>query len=177
MFAALVMASLLARSNAPREDPPIVTLSEADGFFFATGSAELGSSFRKQLIGKVTPQVRVLGERYDASIIEVIGHTDEVPLRARRSNLDHSLLDAFAGRTGKVPVAADNYGLAMARAVAVAAILRRELGRDFTVVPLSAGPFLKPDDTVIEAVSAVSVENRRRIEIRLRRPVRSRSPD
>lgn len=63
----------------------------------------------------------------------------------------------------------------MARAVEVAAVLRAKLGADLIIVPLSAGPFLRVDDTAMHAGEAVPDEQRRRIEVRVRRQVRAGS--
>lgn len=171
LFAAVVMATILASQAKPHEEPPIITLSEADGFFFQTGSAALSKQFESRLESTVVPRLVELAIRYDASVIEVIGHTDEVPLRrGQTGNLDRTLVDWFAGRSTMPPTAADNMGLGMARAVSVARALRSSgLKAPLTVVPMSAGPFLKPDDTVTDGSSVVAAEKRRRIEIRLRR--------
>ena len=173
----LAFAAILAR-EAERareaEDPPIVTLSEADGFSFATGSAELTPAFEARLRDEIAPKLLVMGSRYNAFVVEVVGHTDSIPMRGDTglggSNLDQKLAPWLLRETNAAPVAGDNVGLGMARAVAVARVLRNDaLAENFTVVPLSAGPFLHPNDTMQVGTEATSDARRRRIEIRLRR--------
>lgn len=179
VFAALVLAAYVAVSRK-FEDPPIITLSESQGFFFKTGSADLSKAFADQLRVKIAPRVREIAERYDAHTVEVIGHTDEVPLGptiAGRSNLDRTLVPWFTGNSATAPAVSDNAGLGMARAVSVARALRESgLAKSFTIVPLSAGAFLKPDDTVTDGTTLAPDETRRRIEIRVRRSARQIRP-
>ncbi|MBX9797598.1 hypothetical protein [Sphingomonas sp.] len=175
LFSTVVMgAYLIALNNAPkpREEPPIIVLPEAEGFSFAAGSATLGPEFEARLTRQVIPRLRATARAYDARVIEVIGHTDDVPRQGGGrlpSDLDRTLVPYFLGQTDDAPDAADNAGLGMARAVSVARYLRLAGLQDFTIVPLSAGPFLKPDDSVVAGGDAVADDSRRRIEVRLRR--------
>jgi hypothetical protein len=59
----------------------------------------------------------------------------------------------------------------MARAVSVARVLRASpLAASFQIMPLSAGPFQKNDDTAaLGTDTPADMRQRRRIEIRLRR--------
>lgn len=174
MFSTIVLGGYLIAINRakPREDPPIIVLPEAQGFSFAAGSAALTPGFEDRLRRLIIPRVREIGLKYDASVIEVIGHTDSVPRKGggrAPSNLDTVLVPFMLGDKTAPPQPADNAGLGLARAVSVARFMRAEGLRDFTLVPLSAGPFLKPDDTIIDRGDAASEESRRRIEVRLRR--------
>ena len=174
MFVAFVLAARVLRSEE-HKDPPIIVLPEAAGYHFPTGSAELSGDFRSRLLTLVVPKVATIGRQWCANVIEVIGHTDEVPLRrryAQPNNLDRVLLPILTGAAAGAPSASDNIGLGMARAVEVAAVLRSHMGRDYIIVPLSAGPFLRPDDTAMVAGAATPDEQRRRIEVRVRRQVR-----
>ena len=172
LFAALLLAIYVASLTGPTEQPPIVTLSEAKGYTFPTGSAVIGTAFSRQLTGVVAPRLRELADRYQAPIIEVIGHTDEVPLLGRtRGDLDATLVPWLRGQGGREPVSADNVGLGMARAVSVARALRAAgLGQGYTIIPLSAGALVKPGDVVTDGSRASDEQSRRRIELRLRRP-------
>lgn len=175
LFTAIILGGVLIarqREAKPREDPPIIVLPEAQGFSFAPGSAALSPDFESRLTRQVIPRVRAIGQAYDAQVIEVIGHTDEVPRNAtarRLGNLDAVLVPLFLGKAPADPVAADNAGLGMARAVAVARFMRGAGLEGFTFVPLSAGPFLKPDDSMLTGGEARADPARRRIEVRLRR--------
>jgi flagellar motor protein MotB len=170
VFVALILAAYIAKQPKPYEDPPIITLSEAQGFFFSTGSAELSNKFRQQLSGPISQRVRSIADKYDAHTVEVIGHTDEVPLGGAKSDLDLTLIPWFLGKRTREPVASDNIGLGMARAVAVARALRDSgLSKGFIVIPLSAGAAVRTDDTITDGASPQADEKRRRIEIRVRR--------
>jgi len=178
VFVAVALAVYIIHQHKPAdskqvEDPPIITLSEADGYYFQPGSPLVSQPFAEQLRSKIAPKLKQIAQDYNATIVEVIGHTDEVPFgRARRqlSDLDATLIDWYNSRIERVPVPFDNFGLGMARAVAVARALKASgLGDEFSIIPLSAGPFLKLDDTVTDGRDATAAENRRRIEIRLRR--------
>lgn len=175
MFTTIVLgAYLLAlRAEIKPRDPPIIVLPEAEGYYFPAGSAALNPDFEAKLRSRVIPRLREIGKSYDASVIEVIGHTDEVPVHGGGrlgSNLDTTLVPLLLGEAAPPPTASDNVGLGMARAVAVAAAIRASgLGASFTIVPLSAGPFLKPDDSVMTGGEPLADESRRRIEVRMRR--------
>lgn len=175
MFTTIILAAYLfaLRAEVKPRDPPIIVLPEAEGYYFAAGSAALNADFAARLREQVIPRLREIGASYDATVIEVIGHTDEVPVHGGGrlgSNLDTALVPLLAGQPTPPPVASDNIGLGMARAVAVAAALRASgLVDRFTIVPLSAGPFLKPDDSVMTGGEPTADEARRRIEVRLRR--------
>ena len=177
VFAALVMAALLMRQSPERQkDPPIIPMREADGFSFPTGSAAISSSFRDKLVGRIVPEVVRIGRESGTDVVEVIGHTDGVPLRhgSRYSaNLDRVLMPAFTGQPADAAQAADNVGLGMARAVAVARLLRDAPSlRRFQIMPLSAGAFERTDDTMADGSTLADDPGRRRIVIRVRRRVR-----
>src|SRR3984957_5875970 len=94
--------------------PPIIRLSEADGNFFKTGSAELSPEFREKLVVSTPEQIVALIRKYDVDVIEVVGHTDEQPVGLRQSNLDRELVPVlrnYAGIASLVP--ADNAGLGL----------------------------------------------------------------
>jgi outer membrane protein OmpA-like peptidoglycan-associated protein len=163
------------RSGAPLPSPdlpPIIRLSEARGYYFPLGSAAITPAFRQRLAGEVVPRILDLGRRYHVDVIEVVGHTDEIPLRLEsHSNLDFQLL-AYLSGTGDAGDlhAADNVGLGMARAAAVA----RELLKDralagYTILPLSGGQAIATDQTLAAGHAATDEQERRRIEIRMRR--------
>lgn len=149
--------------------PPIIRLAEADGYSFPTGRNWISPEFAGKLRSEVLPQILRYADEYDAEVIEVVGHTDERPLRGR-SNLDEVLIRYLAGH--RLPLRpADNVGLAFTRAAAVArelAPLCEEHG--YLVVALSAGQTLLPGD-LGRATGKDRGDNpfRRTIEIRLRR--------
>jgi flagellar motor protein MotB len=163
----------LAKINAsakPHEWPPIISLTEANGYFFRSGSAELSLSFTDQLNGSISGLIAKNLESYGADIVEVIGHTDEQPISRLNSNLDKNSIDVLSA---KKPIStlepADNAGLGLARAISVANILRGNSSLSgITVLPLSAAQLILPGDTLTEG-QAGNVETRRRIEIRIRR--------
>lgn len=157
-------------SGKPHEWPPIISLTEANGYFFRSGSAELSPSFTDQLNGSISDQIAKNLENYGADIVEVIGHTDEQPISRLNSNLDKNSIDVLSARKPITTLEpADNAGLGLARAISVANILRSNTSLSgITVLPLSAAQLILPGDTLTRG-QAGNVETRRRIEIRIRR--------
>ncbi len=160
------------------DQPPLITLAEADGYYFGSGSAEIDDTFKQKLLTDIVDQVDALSREYDARVVEVVGHTDEVPLARARSTMDRDLLPFLNGETDTPPSAADNVGLGMARAAAVAQVLdSSDRLRDLVILPLSAGQTTNTDFKLSPGSDpARSVEARRRIEIRLRRFFEPKSP-
>lgn len=179
LFAALALAILLVRERAEvrrNEQPPIITLEESKGYSFASGSAELTADFRALLRDDVLPKLIERSDRYSAQVVEVIGHTDEQPLGATSvSTMDTDLLTFLdCGRRVAPPGAADNTGLGMARAAAVACALREDSrSADLIILPLSAGQAITTDERLAAPGGQLHEARRRRIEIRLRRPAPS----
>ena len=163
------------KSNEPLPDaqPPLISLKESDGFSFASGSAEITPSFAQLLEGAIVSRIRELSETYNAEIIEVVGHTDGVPLSAGTragGNLDSMLHRGLNALPGELLAPSDNVGLGMGRAIAVALALRAAgLEERYILVPLSAGPLVGPGDNVFAIPQPLPDAKRRRIEIRLRR--------
>lgn len=158
--------------------PPIISLSEADGFFFETGSAELSPQFRTTLTRGVVARLLATVKEYDVNIIEVIGHTDEQRIIERPSNLDKTLIP-FLQQKGLPErfIPADNAGLGLARAVAVVRVLggdQRLAG--LRILPFSGGQLIDVGDKRADGGTSGGVKERRRIEIRVRRSERERTP-
>jgi outer membrane protein OmpA-like peptidoglycan-associated protein len=152
--------------------PPIISLSEADGYYFNSGSAELSAQFRQALIDS-TPEIVALINKYQVDVIEVVGHTDEQPLGPRQSNLDHDLLPVLRNEANVGPlVPADNAGLGLARAVSVVSVLRQAKAlAGYKVIPLSGAQLVNNDETLAISGTPGDIRERRRIEIRLRKSV------
>jgi flagellar motor protein MotB len=152
--------------------PPIIRMSEADGYFFKSGSAELSSAFRDTLITKTPGEILNYIRKYDVDVVEVVGHTDERPVGARQySNLDRDLSPVLRNDVGVVSlVPADNAGLGLARAVAVVSVLRQSpLLAGYKLIPLSGAQLVNTDETLAITGSPGDIRERRRIEIRLRK--------
>lgn len=152
------------------EWPPFFSLSEAGGYYFESGKATLRPDFERKLRTAIIPALRKNIDDYGVDVVEVIGHTDEVPM-VGKSNLDQNLILASAN---KLPTEAlrstDNAGLAIARAVAVVKVLRAdERLQGVTILPLSGAQMIVPVDRVADGTANKSDQLRRRIEIRLRR--------
>lgn len=154
----------------PGRWPPFLSLSEAGGYFFDSGKATLRPEFDRNLKSDVIPLLARYAKEYDVDVIEVIGHTDEVPMSGQ-SNLDQQLIEASRGRTpiGNLQ-STDNAGLAMARAVAVVRVLRGDPRmQGVTTLPLSGAQMVVPVDRVADGTARGDDQTRRRIEIRLRK--------
>ena len=151
--------------------PPIINLSEADGYFFATGSADLTLDFEMALQTAVVTRLLQIAEAFDVDVIEVIGHTDEQPVSNRVSNLDRTLPTVTTGgnSTGALQWA-DNAGLGLARALAVVKVLSFDPRlRRFRILPLSAAQLIATDGKLTRWDAKGDVRERRRIEIRMRK--------
>jgi flagellar motor protein MotB len=163
-----------ASGGKPHDWPPIINLSEAGGYFFKSGSAELTQAFATKLASSISDQIADNLSRYQVDVIEVIGHTDEQPVSHVGSNLDQTFIDVLGGKkpiTAMEP--ADNAGLGLARAIAVTNVLKaNDKLKGATVLPMSAAQLVLPGD-VVTAGQAGGVESRRRIEIRIRRRTQS----
>lgn len=149
--------------------PPIINLDDAKKNYFQSGSAALTGTFAQLLDTTITDEIASNLSLYGANIVEVIGHTDEQPVSREKSNLDDTLIGAM---DGKLPVSAllpaDNAGLGLARAIAVANELKANPKlKDATILPMSAAQLILPGDTITSGQRG-AVESRRRIEIRVR---------
>jgi flagellar motor protein MotB len=150
--------------------PPIINLSEAGGYFFATGSAELTPNFATELRTVVVDRLLEIADSYDVDVIEVIGHTDEQPVNGRASNLDRTLASVTTGGSAGVLQWADNAGLGLARALSVVErLLVDPRLRNFRILPLSAAQLIGTDGKITRWDSHGDVRERRRIEIRMRK--------
>jgi flagellar motor protein MotB len=157
--------------------PPIISLSEADGYFFASGSADLSPQFQMALSQVVVRRLMDIVQQYDVNVIEVVGHTDEQPLSGKPSNLDKLLFPFLRGQSSEKFIPSDNAGLGLARAVAVLRFLREDQRlKDFRVIPLSGAQLTTVGDRLAPGGHA-AVKARRRIEIRVRRSDREESAE
>jgi flagellar motor protein MotB len=150
-------------------------LDEAKGYFFPKGRASLSEEFTERLHGPIKDELAAHIGEYETDVIEVVGHTDEQPVRGG-SNLDARLLDVLGGQSSADSLsAADNVGLGMARAAAVAKVLAEALAPlvDVKVIAYSAGQTVEPGDVLSRGLDRGDSQGRRRIEIRLRRSVQS----
>jgi flagellar motor protein MotB len=153
--------------------PPIISLSEAGGYSFKIGSAELSTWFHDQLVNKTIGEILENIKKYDVDVIEVVGHTDEQPIGNRPSNLDRDLLSVLNSTfgVGKL-IPADNAGLGLARAVSVVSVLRHDPRlAGYKLIPLSGAQLVNTDETLATQGAHGDIPLRRRIEIRLRKSV------
>jgi outer membrane protein OmpA-like peptidoglycan-associated protein len=173
-IAALIEKSLAAPkppADSGHHWPPIINLSEADGYFFAVGSAELTPDFAADLHGAVVDRLLQIAETFDVDVIEVIGHTDEQPITNRISNLDRKLSSVTLGESDVSSLQwADNAGLGLARALAVVEVLSADPRlHNFRILPLSAAQLIGVDGRITRWDDHGDVRQRRRIEIRMRK--------
>jgi flagellar motor protein MotB len=155
--------------------PPIITMSEAGGYYFESGSAELSARFRETLLTETPLKILDYIKKYDVDVIEVVGHTDERPIgfRPPNSNLDRDLTAVLKNDVGVATlIPADNAGLGLARAVSVVSVLRQSpLLASYKLIPLSGAQLVNTDETLALDGLPGDIQERRRIEIRLRKSV------
>lgn len=159
--------------------PPMISLSEAGGYFFKLGSAELSPDFERRLREVVVPTLVKTAREYDVDVIEVVGHTDELPIGGKSSNLDRDMVEVLKGNK---PIMAlrpgDNAGLGIARSVSVVRnLLQDERLNGLRVLPLSGAQLIKTNETLANGQDVQGdVQERRRIEIRLRKSGEAATP-
>jgi flagellar motor protein MotB len=171
--AALVERSVSASKNERNGHtwPPIITLSEAEGYFFASRSAELQADFAAKLRTVVVERLLEIARSFDVDVIEVIGHTDERPVAGGVSNLDRQLPSVMSGENEIALLQpADNAGLGLARAIAVVKVLSSEARlNNFRILPLSGAQLVGTDGRLTRWDERGDVRELRRIEIRMRK--------
>ncbi|MBV9982485.1 hypothetical protein [Bradyrhizobium sp.] len=173
---AIARGQAIASGTSGHQWPPIIRMSEADGYFFKTRSAELSTAFHDTLLNKTPLEILDYIQKYDVDVIEVVGHTDERPIGMRQlSNLDRDLPSVLKSNSSVASLTpADNAGLGLARAVAVVSVLRQNPLLDrYKIIPLSGAQLVNTDETLALGGSPEDVQQRRRIEIRLRKSVSS----
>ncbi len=152
--------------------PPIVVLSEANRRYeFEVGSAVISDNYKQALLEQIVPQLERHSRECGCDAIEVIGHTDGLPVGGR-SNLDRELVAAFNRAELPQLVPGSNLDLGMLRALSIVRVLRaaqREgaLPRIRYFLPYSAGQMLRPDRTLEIDSGSIRDKSRRRIELRL----------
>lgn len=158
--------------------PPFINLPEEKGFRFDTGSAQLSPDFEKYVQNTLIPLIDQTANALGATVIEVVGHTDEVRVGGRsKCNFDKELLFVMnQKRDHSVLVSCSNVDLGMARAVSVANALRNSgIGDEYTIRSLSAGQTTLTNEqdrpVARDPLYAIGDASRRRIEIRIRKPV------
>jgi flagellar motor protein MotB len=159
------------RGNGQHDWPPIINLSEADGYYFATGRADLTLDFEMALQTVVVARLLQIAESFDVDVIEVIGHTDEQPVSSRVSNLDRNLRSVtLGGSSTEVLQWSDNAGLGLARALAVVKVLSFDPRlKNFRILPLSGAQLIATDGKLTHWDGQGDVRERRRIEVRMRK--------
>lgn len=168
------------KSKGEHNWPPIIRLSEADGYYFKTGSAELSEGFSKKLRTDIIPTLIQYVKEYKVDVIEVIGHTDEQAIAPRASNFDLTLVDVAKGmKPVSTLIPGDNAGLGLARAVSVVrAFLTNKDIQKLQVLPLSGAQLIDVNEHLTTG-GKTNVKERRRIEIRLRRtqPIQTKTSE
>jgi len=159
--------------------PPMISLSEAGGYFFKLGSAELSPEFERRLHEVVIPNLVKTAQEYDVDVIEVVGHTDELPIGAKNSNLDRDMVEVLKGNKPIVALRpGDNAGLGIARSVSVVRnLLQDQRLHGLRVLPLSGAQLITTKETLANGTDVQGdVKERRRIEIRLRKSSQVETP-
>jgi flagellar motor protein MotB len=176
-IAALIERGLAAEREGDRKDghnwPPIINLSEAEGYFFATRRAELTADFETKLRTTVVDRLLEIAKTFQVDVIEIVGHTDERPITGGLSNLDRELAPVTSGVSGvDMLQPGDNAGLGLARAVAVLRVLSSDPRlRGFRILPLSGAQLIGIDGRLTRWDGMGDVRERRRIEIRMRKSI------
>ena len=169
-IAASKLQNVNERGRGQHNWPPIINLSEAGGYYFASGSAVLTPDFAAALRNVVITRLLDIADSFDVDLIEVIGHTDEQPVANHASNLDRYLSSVtLAGTDAAVLQWSDNAGLGLARALAVVKVLASDARlAAFRILPLSGAQLIDTDGRLTRWEGG-DVRERRRIEVRMRK--------
>lgn len=170
-------SSLLEKSNAP----PHIIMSETRGFSFPSGSSKLSGEFREKLSNEVVAHIEQAIHDHHINLIEVIGHTDGVPVKRGTKEIDGTL-ETIAGEAynpAREPraVQGSNTDLGMLRALEVVKLLKqlryegklKEIDPDTGFRAYSSGQLTLVDGKLSNGQSRGDDSARRRIEIRLTR--------
>lgn len=191
ILAVIVLVSTLKKTEAElkkaeaknqetkvHEKPPIITLSEASGYRFRSGSAELSVEFQEKLLKNIIPGMPKIASEFGVNVIEVIGHTDGqiISRMFGNGNMDFELEDVAHNTSTPDAVnsliPASNVDLGLMRALSVIKFIQNnqegELLREFRFRPYSAGQLLLPDGQMAQ-INRDPDANRRRIELRFTR--------
>jgi len=127
----------------------------------------------------VIPNLVKTAQEYDVDVIEVVGHTDELPIGAKNSNLDRDMVEVLKGNKPIVALRpGDNAGLGIARSVSVVRnLLQDQRLHGLRVLPLSGAQLITTKETLANGTDVQGdVKERRRIEIRLRKSSQVETP-
>lgn len=155
----------------PVEQPPIIALTEGDGYTFSAGSAELSETFKSALDHVVSSAILDVATRFQCDVVEVVGHTDGQPINGRSALDTATMSDSL---TLPRSLAGSNADLGLMRAWAVRQHLREipEL-RSLKFRVFSGANLTLPTGEDADWSDRSDAADRRRIEIRLRRDVRT----
>lgn len=175
----LSLASARSASSRPKnppqvpsvEQPPIIALTEGEGYTFSAGSAELSPSFKNALDQSVSAAILDVAMRYQCDVVEVVGHTDGQPINGRSALDTATMLDSLSLPRS---LAGSNADLGLMRAWAVRQHLRAipEL-KSLKFRVFSGANLTLPSGEDADWSDRSDAADRRRIEIRLRRDVRT----
>ncbi len=135
-----------------KEQPPLITLDEAEGYTFETGLAILSEHFQSDLNNSIIPEIERRSKEYICDIIEVYGYTDGQPYPKRlasQNNMDGDLITGIETTQIDNLKAGSNLELGMLRAVSIVIFLKKsqELGQlpEIKMIrPYSGGQLILP---------------------------------
>jgi len=155
-------------NQIPPNDPRIITLDEASGYSFDTGSARLSEEFLKTFEKENTlEEIRAKIETGGFNVIEIIGHTDGKNPSGRKSNLDYMLEDAIKNNSIDALAFGSNADLGLMRALSVVFFLKKQNGFEgIKFRAYSAAQLILPDGSLANLSDTASNFARRRIELR-----------
>jgi outer membrane protein OmpA-like peptidoglycan-associated protein len=161
-------ADKLKSANKKLESASPIIIDEKSGNFkFPSGSAELTPDLKKYIHTTIIPAIQKATGRSDIDFIQVIGHTDEIPINGN-SNLDgKGKLASAASSDGNITTltAGSNVDLGLMRAVAVVQFLNTKSLNKVKFRAYSAGQLYPPDFSG-GSIDLDANDAKRRIEIR-----------
>lgn len=176
-LAALFLIAVVLTEKQRLENPPIIILSEENkAFRFQSGSAEVPSAFVLALRDRIVPEIDRLSRKYQCDSIEIIGHTDSVPVKKNLSTMD-AVSDSLSGA-----MPGSNVDLGMMRAISVMRLFKEakttgRLSMIKYIIPYSGGQLILPNRALSWGFERNGNNARRRIEVRLLRSTQTHHID
>jgi outer membrane protein OmpA-like peptidoglycan-associated protein len=171
--------ALKAQKGIPNK-PIVLGLDEVKGFRFDPGSADLTPDFKDKLMGDVFTKIKDVAQNYGIEVLEIVGHTDGLPIGYSRSNLDQLLngleLESIDRQMISSLKGGSNADLGLMRALSVAFYLNDLTSssddpdiRSLVFRVYSAAQLIDPEKDAIGGAPNLNIGERRRIELRFTR--------
>lgn len=158
------------------QQPPLITLDDAQGYRFNLSRATLSIEFQNKIKQSIATKILNQAKRYNCDTVEIYGYTDGLPFsKNHNSKYFDKLLHKCLTHNCNIDKikSSSNLELGMQRAIAVVNYLKPYLIKKNSpiknILPYSGGQFINEKGDISSLKDTKSNTHRRRIEIRLSR--------